>query len=203
MRKLALTTAALIGLITPALAEQNSTWKDLQHWHIGIIGDTDDCFMMTSYAKHQLVLRFTINRSHRSLDMMFTGEGWNSLQAGEYYQMSFQFGNNSPWSGPAQAFKSGSTIFLGFSVPNADFKATRFADEMSSSSNVVVSYAGRPIANWNLNDSSEAFNEMLRCEAAMIKQTPPPSDPFATKSQTTDPFRPLWLPSGVLLRPLD
>ena len=168
-----------------------------------IIGDTHDCFMMTTYANHHSVLRFAIDRSRKSLDMMFVGEGWNSLQEGEHYQMSFQFGSNSPWSGPARAFKSGSTIFLGFSVPNADFKATRFADEMSSSSNVVVSYAGRPIANWNLNDSSEAFNEMLRCEAAMIKQTPPPSDPFATKSQTTDPFRPLWLPSGVLLRPLD
>ena len=95
MRKLALTTAALIGLVTPAVAEQNSTWKDLHLWHIGVTGDTHDCFMMTSYANHHSVLRFAIDRSRKSLDMMFVGEGWNSLQEGEHYQMSFQFGSNS------------------------------------------------------------------------------------------------------------
>jgi hypothetical protein len=90
LRTLLISTAVAVALSVPAVAEENTTWKDLQYWHIGVTGDTHGCFMMTSYGNANTpsygILRMDLGRDEKALRIVFTRDNWQSLQPGRDYQ---------------------------------------------------------------------------------------------------------------------
>ena len=193
MKNLLIGTAAVAvaTMTNPALGDDsgiNPTWKDLQYWHIGVVRNTHDCFMLSTYMDNGGGFRVALQDANKSLEVYLGKPLWASLQPGQQYPIKLQFDNQNPWVANAKAFDYKGSKILSFHVPNKENFVQRFASELTSSSGVKVYYQDQQIASWGLRNSGPAFDEMMACETAMTSQRVDPFQP-TTAPQPTDPFQ--------------
>jgi hypothetical protein len=183
-RPLLATVAAVTLAATPALAGENTTWKKLEHWRIGITWDTHDCYMMARYRNDATMLRFLINMADKRLDVLLFDRDWASLQSGQHYELKMQFDNQPVWSIPAHVAKmDDDNIYLSFYISDTNENLKRFAAEMAASQGVTFTYQEKVIVNWDIPGGGAAFQEMLTCEATTVKQHDPFQQPREAPSR--------------------
>jgi hypothetical protein len=183
--------AALLACgISSALASEGAVqWGTSGAWTIAV--DTslgNSCFLVTTFVDGT-IFRLGFNQQNTS-SPMYVGIGnqdWKSLDPGKDYDLQLQLDNLPGWNAAAEATTIGVTPFL--LIPTDQVK---FVDEFMRRHTLRMYFSGREVVRLNLKGSSQAVNEMLRCQNAVINYTQPPArDPFSGVSsgpKKKDPF---------------
>lgn len=178
-------SGAVLALFTAgtAIAQDTVTWKDnIQGWTVVIDRTIENsCFIITGF-ENELLLRFQFNATQQNVQFIVANINWESLQAGEDYDMEVAFGDRDSWAGTAKGHRWNDILpSLVMSVPVADQQASNFMKEFTAMGSVRVSYEGSEIANVALPGAGEAVASMLDCQAAMANAKP-------IQKSATDPF---------------
>jgi hypothetical protein len=181
------------GLIN---AEDEPLWKTVGGWEIRV--DTtlgNGCFTYQIYEGNT-VLRIGVNKLVGGMYAMIGDADWKSLEFGKTYPIKLYFGNQTPWSGNAEALSFNGIPVLMLNIISNDHAAlflTEFMRELS----VKVVFKNKSIAHLNLKGTYKAGTELLKCQKAFNKREEK-EDPFespetpnkkpTTNDSSDDPF---------------
>jgi hypothetical protein len=157
-----------------AADSETSLWRKVGVWTVYVDHTLEDgCFVFATFTNDTAV-RVGVNRqSGGQYYVMLANPDWRSLKVGEKYDLQFQFGSNSPWTGPTTAKAMGNSVAL-----MVDFTDSTFWTEFSNSGELDVTRNGKPVTKVDLTGSKAAFDELVKCQQSEDAQARS-RDPFA------------------------
>lgn len=192
MRRLLLTTAAIIGLAslvaTPASAERAPQWATVGNWWIGVDKTVGNgCFMTTSYRDGTALrvgfVNMLDNKPFDGMAIIVGNPAWRSLELGKMYDIQWQLDN-----APVQTFKARAIMQGGAVMLHMGFQNPRLViANVAVGSSLRLSYAGNLLTVLPLTGSSAAAKETLNCNQQFAGAGA--GDPFAApRPVVNDPF---------------
>lgn len=187
MRRVFLTVAIMV-LPSLALADNLSPlWSTSGDWQIRVDSTLGDgCFMLGSYHDGT-ILRIGLDITHKISYFMLGNAKWQSLKAGQAYDLGLRFDNGSMqfWHGFGDRL-SGS-VFL--AIP---FENPKVWKAISDASALSFTYKGNNIATLPLTGTTAAVKKLFQCQSE-YGWGQSSSDPFAgtsppNDSSNADPF---------------
>jgi hypothetical protein len=190
-RRTGLAFAVSLAAVLPdgASAQDTQVWaENIENWLIGVdpsIGN--GCYMLSDFVDESF-LRIQFNPDLGNLQFIIGNPKWRSIQGGQLYKMTVQFGNAPVWEGDGEGFWWGDdspSLILG--VGYEQNAAQEFIDELMRMNSVAIGYQGREIANLSLNGTTSAMSEVMNCQDAMNQGGQAPGggtvDPFSNPPQ--------------------
>jgi hypothetical protein len=148
-------------------------WRQLDYWTVYVDSSlSNGCFLFGSF-KNQNAFRVGINRTSGGYYILLGNPAWESLKAGQEYDVQFQFDAHSPWNVPTVGLKMGDYIYL-----KGIFDDSNFWTEFVNSSALEITRNGQPVTRMAFSGTKAAFNELVACQKYEDAHTRP-RDPFA------------------------
>jgi hypothetical protein len=159
----------------PALAGDTVPWGkgEVAGWDISVDQSLGGgCFIMALFDGDAIV-RIGFDPSQSDYYLMLSDADWQSIKAGNDYNLTLTLGHRPSWDAAATGIMMGDQPAL--LVRSTD---TDFIEEFSGQNNIRVEYDGNQIANLNLDGSAAALREMVNCQATMNENSGASGDPF-------------------------
>lgn len=172
-------------------ADEVITWKrDVRGWDIAVDQTLGNSCFMVSYYQGNAAVRAQFNAENGNFEFMIGDTDWRSIEAGKFYDVSIQFGSQSPWTGEAKGLWMDEFPVLSLSVSFEDGKADRFIEEFMRTTSAVLRYQDQVIAHISLKGTYAAMLEVFECQRTMLDAASGGSDPFSGPSgPSMDPFQ--------------
>lgn len=172
-------------------AQDTAIWKEINGWSIGIDRTLNfGCFIYGVYERGTSI-RVGLNQADQNGYILVGNPGWQSLEQGKKYDLSFQFDRDPPWSGPASAI-----VIDGKPSLVLPFNKAEFFRDFAEKQTLFVRYQNTTVATLNLRGSYAAVQELLTCQETVEKMRKKPGqeqsgDPFApaVRRDNSDPFK--------------
>lgn len=157
-------------------AEDEPLWKTVGGWQIRV--DTtlgNGCFTYQIYEGNT-VLRIGVNKLSGGMYAMIGDSDWKSLEVGKTYPIKLYFGNQTPWSGNAEALSFNGIPVLMLNITSKD-QAVQFLTEFMGELSVKVIFKNKSIAHLSLKGTYKAGTELLECQK-VFNEVEEKDDPF-------------------------
>jgi hypothetical protein len=157
------TVAALLatGVGGAVAQEEVFPWDvpEVRGWSIVI--DTTvggGCFMSSEFDGGAFAT-IGFNVSQGNILLVVGDDDWQSIKAGETYDVSLQMGKRPGWEAPALGGRLVNRPTLALTSTDSEFM-----EEFASQNNIRITYKNAEIMNLSLKGSMAALGEVLRCQ---------------------------------------
>jgi hypothetical protein len=159
---------------SPSAKAETSIWRETEKWTVYVDHTLKNgCFLLGAFD-NDTVFRIGVDRTSSSKYYVILGNAaWESLRAGQKYNVEFRFDENSPWDAPTIGVDMDGTTFL-----RVDFTDPQFWNEFTGSRVLSVTRNGEAVTKISLAGTSKAFDELASCQKFEDSHTRP-RDPFA------------------------
>ena len=179
----ALAAACLTG---PAAAD-TIHWKSVSGWDISFYPGAEGCQAFAVFEQDTaFFIGFDSTENQLSLDLTLLDQRWSSLEQDKNYEVSVQFGNESPWTVTMTGLAVDGYPGLHILINAGSDKAALFVEEFQRKTFMEWTYQGNLLGRFTLRGSRKAFDEVIRCQRSYSEAKASQSDPFSTKKN--DPF---------------
>ena len=177
-------------------AENEPLWKNVGGWEIRVDRTLGNgCFTYQIYEGNT-IFRIGVNKLAGGMYSMVGDPDWKSLEPGKKYPIKVYFGNQTPWSGNAEALSFSGIPVLMLNITSKD-NAAQFLTEFMSELSVKVIFKNKSIAHLSLKGTYKAGTELLKCQK-VFNEVEKKGDPFEspetpnkkppTNDNSSDPF---------------
>lgn len=179
-----------LGLIAATSASAEVTkWKTVGGWDVSFYSEQAGCLAMAQFTEGTtFFIGFDTSGEAILMDITLIDDRWASLEEGKEYEITVQFGNESPWTLDMDARRYGESPGLAILIDASGEQATRFVDEFQRKSEMTWTYRGNQLGRFTLRGSRRAFDEAVACQKSYNNAVQSVADPFAASTSSDDPF---------------
>lgn len=185
-----LSIALFATMFGSAAHSEISKWKDIGWWNISFYPANSGC---SAYAEYEGGTHFFIGlegEQNLYLRVMIFNDLWKSIEKEKEYDVEVTFGNETPWTLEMTGVELKSSSGLSFVIDAQSETAGLFVEEFSKEVNMQWQYLGKPLGLLLLlNNSRDAFREVVECTRSYKDAVEQISDPFAVGTGKSDPFQ--------------
>jgi len=190
VRFLASLVVALAALGCPAQAQNLRTidaqtweWKRIGGWTIWIDRSHNGCFVYSSIAGPQIYIGYD---AKREMGLALYNDAWKSLTVGTDYAMTVRIDDRSHEASLNAHKMPDGGVILRWQFTDAAL-GRQVLQDFQRGNRLSVIFNGRQLATYALVASQVAGDELLRCQAAMDRMSPPAAAKPVAPDE--DPFK--------------
>ncbi len=180
--------AAVLALATVFPVRADTVhWKTVSGWDVSFYPGAEGCQAFAIFEQDTaFFIGFDTTDNQLSLDLTLLDQRWSSLEAGQNYDVSVQFGRESPWTVSMTGLSIDGYPGLHILIDAGSDKAALFVEEFQRKTFMEWTYQGSLLGRFTLKGSRRAFEEVVSCQKSYNAAKSSQDDPFASGKK--DPF---------------